>query len=85
MFLLIYGLLRILFNVCGDLIVEKLLPWVLECFNMFGLNKKLCPTKIVDDDMWIYYISYASWLCEGKWKKKFIESFVEMVKKKKWW
>ena len=51
MFLLIYGLLRILFNVCGDLIVEKLLPWVLECFNMFGLNKKLCPTKIVDDDM----------------------------------
>lgn len=51
MFLLIYRLLRILFNGCGDLIVEKLLPWVLECFSMFGLNKKLCPTKIVDDDM----------------------------------
>ena len=31
--------------------------------------------------MWIYCISYASWLCEGK--KKFVEIFYEMEKEKK--
>ena len=34
---------------------------------MFGLNK-IKSWKIIDDNMWVYYISYELWLCEGKEK-----------------
>ena len=78
MFLLIYGLLGIFFDVGSDLIVEKCLCWVLELLSMSAFNKN-CLGIIVDNDMWNYCISYASWLCEEKqtllkgcmkWKKQ---------------
>ena len=32
---------------------------------MFGVNK-IISWEIVDDNMWVYCISYASWACERK-------------------
>lgn len=36
---MIYKLLWIFLNVCGDLIEEKLLCWLLELLSMFRVNK----------------------------------------------
>ena len=46
MYLLTYRLLRTIHDICGDLIVEKLLCWDLEFLSMFGLNKNSVLEKL---------------------------------------
>ena len=74
--------MKILFNVCGDLIVEKLLPWVFECFSMFGLNKKIMSYKNCG---W-WYVNLLHFICimvvwRKMKKKNLLKGLYEMAKK----
>ena len=82
MFLLIYGLLWIFFNVCCDLIEEKLLCWLLELLNMFELDK-----NYILENCGCWYVSLLHFICiMVVWRKKDYWKVAWNGKmKKKWW
>ena len=80
MFLLIYELLWIFFDICSDLIEEKLLCWLLELLNMFGFN-----TNYILKNCGWWYVSLLHFICimvVGK-KRKIVEKLNEMEEAKK--
>ena len=82
MFLLIYELLWIFFDICSDLIEEKLLCWLLELLNMFGFN-----TNYILKNCGWWYVSLLHFICimvVGR-KRKIVEKLNELEEAKKWW
>ena len=82
MFSIDIWILGISFDVGGNLIVEKLLRWVLKLLSMFGLNK-----YYVLEKLWMMICEFIAFhMHHGcvKEKKNLLKFFMKWKKKKKW-